>query len=88
MNHYHNHADFNWNKMKISILGSGLSGIAAAKLGKYIIPQLFKEMVLKAFIRLISMIKIMVLQLVEIIQNQKKTKQIKPLQKMAAKLGA
>jgi hypothetical protein len=45
-------------------------------------------MVLTAFIQLIFMIKIMALQLVEIIRNQKQTRQIKPLQKMVAKRGA
>ena len=41
MINFTNKADINWSKTKIGILGGGKSGIAAAKLGRYIKAQIF-----------------------------------------------
>ena len=36
-----NKAKINWSEIKISIIGAGISGIAAAKLGKYLGANIF-----------------------------------------------
>ena len=41
MIHLDNKSKINWRDIKIGILGGGVSGIAAAKLGKYIGANIF-----------------------------------------------
>ena len=36
-----NKAKINWSEIKISIIGAGISGIAAARLGKYLGAKIF-----------------------------------------------
>ena len=38
---YKNRLDINWAEARIGILGGGMSGIAAAKLGKYLGANIF-----------------------------------------------